>query len=309
MLLTYSVHPLSAEVKPLVQLLRKKKPDAELEEQLDKIREKALEIDTETTTPQLAVIDALVTTLCYIGSKTFSHVLSFIERQRERLLTLSSAPNNARYQVITSVVDYWAEVQPGVAVNIIDKLLNYGILTPSSVVEWALASERLNGGRVLAESWVYEMVSRTCGKVTGRVNQIVQARLQTINTAEQIEELDATLATERQSTRDLFAIIDDALVAVADGSSDAVLQGGEGMLEVSEEDQDLLRLWGTKWRRVFARKLAVLESTIVEGEKSFPGPYEEPAPVHADGYAEMNGNGVRPEADGDMDTAGEDLIS
>lgn len=310
-ILTQPVHPLSAEAKPLVQLLRKKRPEEELDEQLDKIRAKASEAGSDTASdPALAVIDALVTTICYIGSKTFSHVLSFIERTRERLLSLSAASPDARHQVIASVTDYWSDVQPGVAVNIIDKLLNYGILTAPSVIEWALASERLNGGRFLAESWVYEMVSRTCGKVTARVSQVVAARLQPTNTAEQIEELDHTLAAERQNMHSLFATIDDALVAVSDGSADQVLEGGPGMMEESEETRELLRLWGTKWRRVFARKLAVQESIVVEGEKSFPGPYEEPIAAVNGGDVDMNGDEVKADGNnGDMDTAGEDTIS
>lgn len=229
-------------------------------------------------------------------------------------MTLSTSSPSARHQIITSVIGYWSAVQPGIAVTIVDKLLNYTILTPSSVIEWALSSERLNGGRLLTESWIYEMITRTSDKVTNRVRQIVNARLQPGHSPEQVEMLESTLATERDNMRNLFATIDDALVAVADGSADQVLQGGPGMLEPSEEDRALLRLWGTKWRRVFARKLAVEDSVIVEGAKNFPPPVEaqvaangEDVEMNGDEQAEAKTNGdekAEAKTNGDMDTTG-----
>ena len=50
-------------------------------------------------------------------------------------------------------MEYWKD-QPGIGVNIVDKLLNYTILSPGSVIEWALGKE---GGR-LSEAHVFEMV-------------------------------------------------------------------------------------------------------------------------------------------------------
>ena len=121
--------------------------------------------------PLLMSTDAYMTAICYIGSKSLSHVLSSIERCKERLLAIGPASSGAQKQIIESVMQYWKD-QPGVGVNIVDKLLNYTILSPASVVEWALSKK----GERLAETFVFEMVSSTIGKVTGRVRQVQKAK-------------------------------------------------------------------------------------------------------------------------------------
>lgn len=278
-------HPYSHEGTEIIKLLKRKAPESEIQPLIESIQEKEASIDSSD--PMLASTDAYVTALCYIGSKSLSHVLSYIERCKERLIDLGATSPSARNQIITSVVDYWRDVQPGVAVNVVDKLLNYTILTPTSVVEWALAPERMDGGRFLAETWVFEMVERTLGKVTGRVRSIVSGRSQKGLSADQIEQLEQSLGAELQSMRALFAVVDDALVGVADGSNDVMLEND------TEEagETNMMRNWGLKWRRVFSRKLAVEETVIAEATKLFPPPAEEDMAIEGADVAE-NGNGV-----------------
>lgn len=282
-------------------MLKRKAPEADIQAVIDAIH--------STSEPSedsfLASTDAYITAICYIGSKSLSHVLSYIERCKEHLLALGPAHPEARSQIISSVVGYWSQTQPGVAVNIVDKLLNYTILTPSSVIEWALATpERLAGGRILAEAWVYEMVARTVAKVTGRVRQIVAARMQKGMSEHQISMLDDTLNKELADMRSLFVVVEDALVGVAEGSASGIVDdvdvdGPAGM----DYDQMLtLKTWGVKWLRTFRRKLAVEENVVSEAMRVFP-PASEEVDVD-DAAATENGNGhgraspVR-DADGD----------
>lgn len=206
--------------------------------------------------------DAYVTAVCYIGSKSLSHVLSCIERCKERLLNIGPQSEAARRQIVKSVVEYWKD-QPGTAVNIVDKLLNYTIVTPESVVLWALGPETLGNGSVLGEGWRYEMVSVTVGKVTNRVRQIVAARVSAVHAAlpeDQIKMLDDTLVKERAAMRQLFASIADAVQGVANGSADGFIEA-DGF---SAEEALLVKQWGKRWARVFGRKLAVEEAFVGE---------------------------------------------
>lgn len=296
--------PFSAEVKPLIKLVRKKNTsdsDAATLAAVETLRN-AVSGSDDSSDPDLVVVDAFATTICYVGSKSLSHVLSFIERNKTRLLELSTCHPLAKHQIISSVVAYWQSVQPGIAVTIVDKLLNYAILTPESVIEWALGPERLRGGRGLAESWVYEMVSHTVRKVTNRVGQIVSARMQAQLKPAVASELESTLVAETERMRSLFAIVDDALKGIAEGFDDALLEGGEGMTEDDDETKTALRLWGIKWRRVFARKLAVEEAGLFAGRSCFPVVGEEDeamaggvdGEVGVDAEAEANGDGVVP---------------
>jgi nuclear cap-binding protein subunit 1 len=155
-------------------------------------------------------------------------------------------------------MDYWRE-KPGVGVNVVDKLLNYTILTPLSVIQWALV-DNLGKGELLTHAHVYEMVASTMHKVTNRIRQIVLARNQLGLPTEQVSILDETLRKERADMGVLFGTVEDALVGIASGVADE-------MAESKDQDEDenaLLRAWGARWLRVFRRKMAVEEAWVGE---------------------------------------------
>jgi nuclear cap-binding protein subunit 1 len=245
--------PFSKEGQEILALLRKKSPEDAIQLVIDRIHAQAL--DMALPEPLVMSTDAYVTAICYIGSKSLSHVLSCIERCKERLLTLGPQSSNARKQIIESVMEYWKD-QPGIGVNIVDKLLNYTILSPASVVEWALGKQ----GKRLGEAFVYEMVSATIGKVTGRVRQVVRATKAPGMTAEQRKLLEGPAESERGSMRELFRLMEDLLVGWASGSKDQVLESGDG----ESAGEKMVRQWGERWLRVFRRKFAVEEAWSLE---------------------------------------------
>ncbi len=244
-----------------------------------------------------------MTAICFIGSKSLSHVLSCIERCKERLLVLGPRSEAARGQIITSVMEYWAE-KPGVGVNVVDKLLNYTILTPLSVINWAL-TDNIGKGHILTQAHIYEMVAGTMHKVTNRVRQIVIARNQVDLPMEQRMLLDETLEKERLQMRELFVTVEDSLVGVASGVVD-------GMAESRDQDEEgemLLRGWGERWLRVFRRKMAVEEAWI--GEMLAKREEEVVMDGVLDGGLgeEVEGNGiVKVQEDGDGDGEEDNIL-
>jgi nuclear cap-binding protein subunit 1 len=196
-----------------------------------------------------------VTSICFIGSKSLSHVLSCIERCRERLLAIAATSSAAQRQIIASVFDYWRD-QPGIAVNIVDKLLNYTILSPGAVLDFAIGTS----GPYLAESYIFEMADATVKKVTKRVRQIATSRDVTGLPVEQRELLELTLQREREAMRTLFKFMEDTLVAWASGSKDQEIEMGDG----TSEAEALVRQWGQRWLRVFRRRFAVEETWAVD---------------------------------------------
>lgn len=241
-----------------MQAIRKREPDEVLQGHINAIHELAEQHGLSE--PLVASTDAFMTSICFVGSKSLSHVLSCIERCKDRLLDIGRQSVPARKQIITSVMGYWHD-QPGVGVNIVDKLLNYTILTPVAVIEWVLL-EHHDAGAALARSHMYEMVSMTVAKVSHRVRQVLTARLQpradeAVPAEEQARVLDETLQMERAEQARLFGVIGDALVGFAEGNND----------EMIEADHDgardrLIREWGVRWLRVFRRKAAVEEAFI-----------------------------------------------
>ncbi|KAF2490515.1 nuclear cap-binding complex, subunit NCBP1/CBP80 [Lophium mytilinum] len=251
--------PYAAEGALLQSQIRKKAPDAEIQETLNVIHAKASEAGVDDVL--IPSTDAFVTCICYIGSVSFSHLISIVDRCKERLLAIGQESEAARRQIIASIVAYWKD-QPGNAINIIDKLLNYTILTPISVIQWALA-DHLGAGEALSESWTYEMVAKTVAKVTNRVRQIVAARLQEGLTQEQIDSIDETLIKEREGMRSYFKFIDDAANVVALGINDAFIEK-ETNGELSAEDAAVIKAWGKRWQVVFRRKAQVEETVVGE---------------------------------------------
>ena len=281
-----------------MQLLRKKAPETDIQPVLDRIEAQAAD-EYGVEDPTTASTDAYITCICFIGAKSLSHVLSCIERCKDRLVGLGVSHADT---IIDAVVAFWTN-QPGNAVSIVDKLLNYTILSPQAVVSWALSSSsrlRVAGGsgttatgtHPLARAWLYEVVSATMNKVSGRVRQIAAARITAAASAVEAAEdqqkqqqeaaalLDETLSQERAAMRDLFKVIQDALAPVANGSSvaadvdivmDTGVNGdadGNGSNELTEEERKeipgLVQAWAKRWARVFLRKSVVLEALVGE---------------------------------------------
>ena len=248
--------PYATSAREILRLLRTKAVDADIQVPLASIEESAQSLGV--TDPLIASTDAYVTSICFLGSKSLSHVLSQIERCKDRLLSIGPRSEVARRQIIASVMNYWHE-KPGVGVNVVDKLLNYNVLTPISVVEWALG-DQLGKGEGLVSSHMFEMISSTVTKVTGRVRQIVLTKNRPGLPTDQAFILEETLAKERIEMGKLFAAIEDALVGVAEGSLDDMAASADQDLK----GEAMLRGWGGRWLRVFRRKMAVEEAWVLE---------------------------------------------
>lgn len=258
--------PYAKEGREVLAMLKKKTPEEEVQKVLDSVHEQAAALGvTDVLVPST---DIYMTAILSIGSKSLSHVLSTIDRCKDRLLAIGQQSELARRQIIASVVDFWAD-HPGTAVNIVDKLLNYTIITPMSVIQWAL-QDNLDRGRALASSQVYEMIAITMFKVTNRVRQVLRERNNTSLTFDQRKQIDEALPRERAGMRDLFAAIEDAVSSVAAGTQDEMIERYDG----DEAERELIILWGNHWARVWRRKAAVEEAILGE---AVVAPLEEPS--------------------------------
>ncbi|KAK4548514.1 hypothetical protein LTR36_009424 [Oleoguttula mirabilis] len=275
------------EGREILQMLKKKAPEEDVQNVLNAVHEQAANHGID---PLVASTDIYMTAICSVGSKSLSHVLSTIDRCKERLLAVGSQSEPARRQIISSVVGFWAD-HPGTAVNIVDKLLNYTIVTPMSVILWAL-QDHMDRGRALANSQIYELISITMFKVTNRVRQVLRERNNPALPFYQRQQIDEALPRERQGMRDLFAAIEDAVAGVAQGAQDEMIERYDG----EEVEQQLIQLWGARWARVWRRKAAVEEAVVgdavvqplVEPVEAVEDTVEEVAPVDALGSEDMD---------------------
>ncbi|KAK4148105.1 MIF4G like-domain-containing protein [Dichotomopilus funicola] len=267
--------PFAAEGREIAGLLKRKAEDEEIDAIIQRIQSQAIDREIDAL---VASTDVFVTCVLRVGSKSLSHVLAAIERTKDRLADAGAASDAARAQIITATMAYWS-AHPGVALSIIEKLLNYSILTPETVITWALVSRAGNTrGEALSIAHIYEMVFNTVIKVTGRVRQLV-VKPSSPDDADETETRDR----EIKSMRNLFAAIEDALASWATGSKDEMIEASEG--EGNSEGEKLVRQWGARWLRVFRRRAAIEEAFLVEAEKE-----------RARKAAEVKQNGDAPQA-------------
>jgi nuclear cap-binding protein subunit 1 len=263
--------PFAPEGRELASMLRKKVAEEDIQPIIDRIQSEALDRNLD---PIVTSTDVFVTAVLHMGSKTLSHVLAAIERNKDRLLDIGAASDAAREQILDSVASYWA-AHPGVAVTIVEKLLNYSILHPLTVIRWALVtSAGRTTGDSLAQAHVYEVVLNTVVKVSSRVRQLVSAPAPA---AANTVDGDTTMgggdssseaeAAEVKAMRDLFRGIDDALVAWAEGSKDEMIEAEIGEGDGKSQQDRLVRRWGARWLRVFRRRAAIEEAFVQEAAR------------------------------------------
>ncbi|KAG6010766.1 hypothetical protein E4U21_004154 [Claviceps maximensis] len=248
--------PFSKEGQEIAALLKRKAPDEEFQPIMESIHARAAE---QALDPIVASTDVFMTAVCWVGSKSLSHVLACIDRTKTRLMDAGSSSPAARSQVISSVMNYWS-AHPGIALTIIEKLLNYSILTPLSIVDWTLvATTSINGtqgGAALGQSHMFELITHTATKVSGRVRQLLTSP-------------DADQETRDKETafmRDLFRAINDALASWASGSKDQLMRDGSGDGDGSPDREAMIRRWGQRWQRVFLRLAAIEETFVTEAK-------------------------------------------
>ncbi|KAJ9134724.1 Nuclear cap-binding protein subunit 1 [Coniochaeta hoffmannii] len=288
--------PFAKEGRELASMLRKKVAEEDIQPIIDRIQSEALDRNLD---PLVTSTDVFVTAVLHMGSKTLSHVLAAIERNKDRLLDIGAASDAAREQILDSVASYWA-AHPGVAVTIVEKLLNYSILHPLTVVRWALStSAGRTTGESLARGYVYEVVFNTVVKVTSRVRQLVSApspAAKTDGDTAMGNAVDTSGEAEVRAMRDLFRGIEDALVAWAEGSKDEMIEAELGEGDGKSERDRLVRRWGTRWLRVFRRRAAIEEGFVQEAERKRA--LAPPEAVEAPGKGETEGDEKNGEGDG-----------
>ena len=259
--------PFSEQGKEISQLLRKKAADEEFTPILEKVESEA---SAQGLDPKLTSTDVFMTAITYVGSKSLSHFLAIVERCKDRLLTIANEDKAAQKQIVSSVLSFWQD-QRGTGVNIVYKLLNYSVVTPEAVIEWVLI-DNIERGTVLSMSWAQELVEKTCTKVAGRVKQVVAAIRTPGVPDEKRAELQTVLETEMGKMKSLFALVQDAVSSIRDGTEDGMMESSD---QLREEDETLIKVWGAKWAKAWSRRAAVQEAWVRD-EMSKPLP---PAPV------------------------------
>ncbi|KAI8333346.1 armadillo-type protein [Chlamydoabsidia padenii] len=160
-------HPLNSSAKKVVEALRSKKSVEELRELLDNIKQEIANQEPDEVARACAVQDLFVQCLLLVGCKSFSHVLNVVERYLEVMRHLNGT-HEEKMRTVKTVATFWKSNTQFLCI-LLDKLLNYRIVDPTSVIAWVFESDQLeNAGR----SYIWDILKNTLNKVVSRASQI-----------------------------------------------------------------------------------------------------------------------------------------
>ncbi|RCH93239.1 Component of the cap-binding complex (CBC), partial [Rhizopus stolonifer] len=201
--------PLHDKAKHLIECLRTKKTADEVRVILDGYRE---EWQDES---QQQMRHMFIQCLLLVGSKSFSHVLNVVERYLDVLRLVNGTPE-ARLHTVQIVASFWKNNTQFSGI-LLDKLLNYRVIDPISVITWAFEPDQLESA---GRAYVWEILKNTLSKVNSRVVQ-VKAKLdnfQSLHDANKLkragQERNEMLEAEEQQEMDSLRLVENSLATV-----------------------------------------------------------------------------------------------
>ncbi|KAJ1968031.1 Nuclear cap-binding protein subunit 1 [Dispira parvispora] len=141
------------------------------------------------------VRDVFVQCVLFIGRKSFSHMLNVIERYLP-LLKKFGMDADAKHHIVETVNEFWKD-NPQFVTIIVDKLLNYRVVSPLSVLTWALNPLRVQFDYP-APFYVWETLRNTIHKLESRIQQIdrrIHSKRSLLTTQDTTEENPAEVST------------------------------------------------------------------------------------------------------------------
>ncbi|KAJ3283233.1 Nuclear cap-binding protein subunit 1, partial [Blyttiomyces sp. JEL0837] len=114
--------------------------------------------------------DIFVQNVMFLGSKSFSHMLNVLERF-VKILHEFNLSEEDRLNTVSIVATYWRK-NPQVLEITLDKLCNYRVIDPLSIITWALSDEVVDS---IADRWyLWTILRNALKKVNGKVEQLRQ---------------------------------------------------------------------------------------------------------------------------------------
>ncbi|KAI9476184.1 MAG: armadillo-type protein [Benjaminiella poitrasii] len=207
--------PLHAQAKVIIESLRTKKTVEEVQTLLEKYKNEMKSNGLDEQQQNQSVRQIFVQCLLLVGSKSFSHILNVVERYLDILRMLNSTPES-RLHTIQIVASFWKNNTQFLGI-LLDKLLNYRVIDPTSVITWIFEEDQL---QFAGRSFLWEILKNTLSKVNSRVVQ-VKAKLenfQTLHNANKLKRAESEnkelAEAEEQQELDSLRIVENSLSTV-----------------------------------------------------------------------------------------------
>ncbi|KAG2230494.1 hypothetical protein INT48_009869 [Thamnidium elegans] len=244
--------PLHAKAKLIIESLRTKKSIEEVRDILTNFKKElaAEGIDEHQQTQQ--VRQMFVQCLLLVGSKSFSHILNVVERYLDVLRFVNTTPEG-RLHTVQIVASFWKNNTQFLGI-LLDKLLNYRVIDPTSVITWIFEEEQL---KVVSKSFIWEILKNTLSKVNSRVVQ-VKAKLdnfQALHDANKLKRAETEMTemaeAEAQQELDSLRIVENSLASVSREQKEVFMIIYQKFTRVLQElivsNPDVESSWTYKW--------------------------------------------------------------
>ncbi|KAJ3062363.1 Nuclear cap-binding protein subunit 1 [Podochytrium sp. JEL0797] len=114
------------------------------------------------------VRNVFVQNVLFLGTKSFSHFLNVVERYVKVLQTIN-AQEADRSHTVSIVAAFWAQNPQNLEICL-DKLMNYRVVDPPSIIRWVLDMEVL--GENYSRIHLWRILRNVVGKVNSKVTQL-----------------------------------------------------------------------------------------------------------------------------------------
>ncbi|ORY05994.1 ARM repeat-containing protein [Basidiobolus meristosporus CBS 931.73] len=197
-------------VSTLVQKLRAKASSDDIQEILNAyVPANASELDEKAVTS--LKFDIVMQCVLMVGSKSFSHSLNVIERYLA-ILQKYAASAEDKITTIEIVASCWKHNTQFLGI-LLDKLLNYRIVDPTSIIAWVFGDLSKTADR----AYKLEILQNTLNKVISRVD-LVQVKVDSAKkdeaTPEHIRSLESTLSVVYREQKEVFLAVFEKFVTV-----------------------------------------------------------------------------------------------
>lgn len=187
-------NPFSEATNNLMSLLSTGAEAAQIEEVLSSMTEKAAEAGLDKNHETIMI---LVQSILQLGHQSFSHALNTIEHNLPLLQARCDASPEGRRSTVAAVMQFWSG-RPLIASTLLQKFLNYRIISPLSILEYLFQQD----DAIVSRSVAWELVKTTIDKVNARVGQVQERLAIEMEKAKEDEQLQNLQMTWQDVQRD-----------------------------------------------------------------------------------------------------------
>ncbi|KAI9346679.1 armadillo-type protein [Pilaira anomala] len=244
--------PLYQKTQLIISSLRGKKSVEEVGDILSNFKKEfgAEGMNEQEQTQQVREI--FVQCLLLVGSKSFSHILNVVERYLDVLRLVNASPEG-RLHTVQIVASFWKNNTQFLGI-LLDKLLNYRVIDPTSVITWIFEEDQL---KFVSKSFIWEILKNTLSKVNSRVVQ-VKAKLdnfQALHEANKLKRAETEMTemaeAEAQQELDSLRIVENSLANVSREQKEVFMAIYQKFTHVLQElirtIPDVESSWTYKW--------------------------------------------------------------